>query len=603
MDSLRYPCRLACLFLCSVAIFLSPTHAKESVILNALPANTCGWVHIHNFEAWHKAFDESKLRDLLNTPAFRDFSQAWDAHTESDAFALEFGLTTGEFKELAKGDFVMAWLPAGPNRLTTIAVIDTTTTNEAVKTSLATAAERYIKNGYQQKSVDTGGGEIQRFTSGEMKAVIGHNNNRLVIGHDEGAVRATLNAGQSSGARLSDDPGFQYLKDRLADVNQKTADSRTDWYCAPWRLLKYAPAPPNNLSLLIEQGFGAVDGIGGSMVFDSENLLTYQAVVHIQQPLRDSAVSLRAKPVTTELPEWIVARTRGVQVIGIDADAILSGYGKWFDATEGEGEEGIFELVLEEIRDEPDAPGVDIKAELVDQIASPLYVLRPRLGTKDAVDELAMVTAIKAKQPAVVRQAVARMLEGDPDIKKITIGNETAWQFGDLTQDGTRQVLGPDLSEVTVCMFNEYLLVSADSNAIATIVSESPANEDHLKTLDALKSLIAKRAEATPNGSLVGYRFAHGADWMAQGYDRLRSAEAIERPEGAAVTMGNMTITLFNRMMAGSAQSAFSQLPPRNVAKQHLGVAMDVAHASNQDGWLVSGLVQPAPAKDTDGAE
>ena len=148
------------------------------------------------------------------------------------------------------------------------------------------------------------------------------------------------------------------------------------------------------------------------------------------------------------------------------------------------------------------------------------------------------------------------------------------------------------MSEVTVCMFNDYLLVSADANAIAAIVSESRGNRDNLKTLGSLKSLIANRAK-TSAGSLVGFRFAHGADWMARGYDRLRNAQAIENPRGSSVTMGNMTITLFNRMMAGSAQSAFSKLPPRNVAKQHLGVAMDVAHASNQDGWMVSGIVQP----------
>lgn len=556
---------------------------QDFSIVDNLPANTCAWVHVHDFQSWNKAFDESQFQNVLNQKVFRNFAETWHAYTISDTYALEYGLNVDEFDRIATKGFVVAWLPAGPQEMQQIAIVDTSETKGIVDELIKKAAARYVENGYKESSTDG----LRVFTSKDKKqTIIGRRNNRFVVAHSMSAIDAVFKTTKP----LSKEAGYQFIRKSIGALDGGPSGIRLHCYCAPWRMLQHSSSPPANLQLMIEQGFSAVDAIGGVVGFTADDIMSYRFTAHAQQPLRDAAVALNSKPVSIDLPEWLVARSRGVQVAGLDEQSLLSGYGKWFDATEGEGEVGLFDLVLDEIRDEPDAPGVDIRTELVDQVASPLYAVRPNSKTGD----LPIVVAVKAQDINVVKQAIGKMFAGDPDVRKINVGGATAWQFGDLTAGGTQQVLGPDLSQVTICVYREHVLASAKAESIAVLVSENADKKSAAsEAMNAIRPFAASIAKDAPSQTLVGYRFAQGADWFAQGYDRLRSAEVIEDSADTTFLLGNITVTLFNRLVAGPAQNAFPKLPPLDVAVKHVGIAMDLLHTSNQDGWTVTGVIRP----------
>jgi hypothetical protein len=188
-----------------------------------------------------------------------------------------------------------------------------------------------------------------------------------------------------------------------------------------------------------------------------------------------SFVALEQPPA---IPAWIADDVESLLVVGWDYVAALEGYGSWFEMRYAEGEEGVFQDVLRELRDEPDAPGVDVRRELVDQLQGPLLAVTFPRRTADGDSERPKETLLAARvaAPPRVAQAVRKMLVGDPDVRLQKIGAVDVWVFRDSPQSAgaddtaTRSTLGPDLSRRAVCVAHDHLLVASDLETMSDLL-------------------------------------------------------------------------------------------------------------------------------------
>jgi len=312
-------------------------------------------------------------------------------------------------------------------------------------------------------------------------------------------------------------------------------------------------------------------------------------------------LALRTVP-QQPVPGWMPASVAMLRTLQLDFASALEGYGSWFEATEGEGEEGIFDLVLDDIKHEPGGPQLDIRADLIAQFTGPVYMASFVDRSAEIARETSAV-AIKVKDAALVTESIRRFFSGDPDIitPPPSIGEHVVWNYRNARKpkDGKKQaMLGPDLSNVAVTVAHGYLIAAGNLETLRRVV-ESPDGEQPLSgdpRFSRARSLITELASGEP----ILWQFDRGQSSLLSTYDLLRAG----RPDETSTIVGRL-LTLYFDIVAGSAGKRpagqptprwpgidFEKLPPFEKVSHHLRDT--VLSAENlEQGWLLIGTTVP----------
>jgi hypothetical protein len=361
-------------------------------------------------------------------------------------------------------------------------------------------------------------------------------------------------------------------------------------------------------------GLTAMTGVAGSIHFDAAEPCEWsvEAALIIKRPYQGAMRSLELRPgPLPEFPDWVAAESTGAARWRWDFPLAMQGFGTLYDQANEPGPdgEGLFEDVLDGLRDDPEGVQVDLRRELFEQLGPEVVQISDESGSaaagadsdgEDAGTERLIYVA-KVRDAAKVADALARFYKGDDRVKVDTWDAYQVWTVGD---NASLFVEGESDSLVTVrgiALGEGHLLFSTDVALLKSAVTPETSGAAKLADDPVWQQLLgwcqSKQTTATALQSLVRLdRVAETSYQAAVTPPPAETAKAAptndaDAADGEAVEPAEPPVARLWRLMLFGATKAdakmpFDAAPPFQQLRDALtrgGVVM----SESADGWLL----------------
>jgi len=589
--------------------------APEAVQL--VPKTARLFVTAPNPEQLEERWSQTGFGRLLDDARMKPFLDQLESARKDRQRLPAFGFTWRQIRRAASGPATIAQVPDAQGAAATIVLIEVGDRRDTVREVTGGVYEQAKAAGATASRATLAGKKLllySRRVEGRLEERFYFLREGLLGFCDSRPVLTELLSRWSGEPleALASLPAYQSVM-QVAGEQDRAADLR--WFIDPFgleqmRRISRGEKETDSMRLLRQQGFYAIRGIGGSVFLAREDLeLLYHIAVFRPQELKLAARVLSTMPIPDgELPDWIPVSVSQFRTLQLDYAQAFEGYGSWFEATEGEGEEGIFDLVLEDIKLEPGGPMLDLRQDLVKRLVGPMVTLTFVDSTEQPSAEK-VVHAVKVADEPVVVEAARKFFQGDEDIIKPPpkIGDAVVWVYRDAEdRRGKKQtMLGPDLSNVAVTVARGHLFAATDLETLKRVLQpkEMPAPLSESTAYQAMQRV----ASAELSGKTVLQQVADGPQSFRRTYDLLRLGRADE-----ADSLAGRLLTWYFDVVLGSDEAAsgngdasaprwpgidFSRLPDYEVAQPFL-TDSGLAGEHVAQGWRVVGFSLPAqPAK------
>jgi hypothetical protein len=261
-------------------------------------------------------------------------------------------------------------------------------------------------------------------------------------------------------------------------------------------------------------------------------------------------------------------------------------FGGIFDEIAADGEKGTYKELLDDLRDNPKGPRVDLRKDIVGQLDEVVTILtdcqRPLTPTSDR----AMVI-FSVKNEKVVADAIRRALEDDPKVRKTTVAGRTVWEIVSdppVTKPG--QPAPPPEPNAAFCVADGKLFIATQ----ATLVEKFFRTGGPSLESEADYQRVCKQFDRLGAGPACVRLFARPDEDLRLTYDMWRKGQLDEATSMYAYGLNgimpknpaaNTVMTLDGR-----------KLPDYDCVSKHLGPA-GVLLFVHPDGWDGIAVVLP----------
>ncbi|MEX2112636.1 MAG: hypothetical protein WD845_05585 [Pirellulales bacterium] len=360
-------------------------------------------------------------------------------------------------------------------------------------------------------------------------------------------------------------------------------------------------------------GFTALKGIAGSIHFDAAEPCEWsvEAALLTERPYQGALRSLELRPgPLPPLPAWVPADVDSAAVWRWDFPLAMQGFGALYDQANEPGPdgEGLFDDVLDGLRDDPEGVQVDLRRDLFEQLGPEILEISDDRGSAAAgpdgqpVDTQRLLYVATVRDAAKVADALTRFYKGDDRVTRDTWGKYDIWTVG---ENASLFVEGESDSLVTVrgiALGEGQLLFSTDVELLRSAALPADSGASKLTDDPAWQQLLgwckSKTTNATALESLVRLDRVAEASYQA----------AITPPPTEAAAIENDTVTpadddaaeaeaaeppvarLWRLMLFGASQAdakmPFGAAPPFQQLQDAL-TRGGVVLSETADGWLV----------------
>jgi hypothetical protein len=618
-----------------------------------LPATTKGYLAVPDLKELTTKFDASQLGELCNDPLMKPFAddlkqQLNQKLTDS---GRSLGISIDDLSTIVGGELAFGLVQPDndSNQAARVVYADTTGKETETAAMLARITKNQIAKGARRSLLKVGAIELLVLTRVKPKTAkpaakppaknapaelieafyLSHNSQFIAVDHRKTAIELATRLQQPGGKTLSGVQAYQIIMDRSGKAAGGVAP-HARWFCEPFG---YAAANrviqggrrrrgPDLLKVLGNQGFKAIQGLGGLATFSTgphellHRTFIYAPAVPNAEPGQKYLLAARMLNFPNggglqPLP-WIPAQLSN----HISFNAKIKEGFEFVGTLVNEyyGEPGVFEDVLKSIRDDVHGPRVDLRKELVAHAAERVTIVTDNWRPITTKSERLMV-AVEAARPDLVAATIDKIMESDPDAKKHIIAGHTVWEV--VNDDANMPV-----------------------EAIVIEGSDSPtpvSSDDKDKNQEPAQPLITSAALTVVHGHLV---FANNIDFLRMLLTRTKGTALAEMADFAAVSKAltdlgsdqdsfrlftrtheayrvnyemmrrgempeseSITGKMLNRMLSTESdedgreqQIDGSKLPPFETMEKHLGPAGAYVESVN-DGWLMVGCLLRKPAK------
>jgi hypothetical protein len=191
---------------------------------------------------------------------------------------------------------------------------------------------------------------------------------------------------------------------------------------------------PDPLASSRQLGFGGVRAMAGRASFPAEDNLDWQLQVNLIAPRPfDKALRMLEMPQgpLPELPDWIGADATGASFWRWNFPAAMKGFGNVFDEANEPGPDGVglFEDMLDGLRDDPEGVQVDLRRDVFANLGPELWSVTDRRGPRTEQlphgDRSLYVAGVRDVER--VSDALARFYRGDERVRHARSGNYQVW--------------------------------------------------------------------------------------------------------------------------------------------------------------------------------
>ncbi|MFM7244491.1 MAG: hypothetical protein ACKO40_10020 [Planctomycetaceae bacterium] len=624
--------------------------ASETVF----PATTRAWISIADFRGLQQHFQASPYGQLVADPAMKTFVDHLREQISKNGKQrlAKLGLTLEDLEKIPGGELAAGAVEVEGGRLATVLLVDTTG-HEADASALV---ERITSRLLEQKAAKiTVAGAPPQLTVYELppdpndiradgatrprRVAFAVAPQALIVGDDAvqvGQALTVLAKGRQDS--LATVESYKAIVEQCAGQVPATA-APIRWFIDP---LKFAAAyqatnpprekkkGPDYVAILGRQGFDAVKGAGGLLVFhEGGHALRHHSLVYAPPlPGRDPESAERFDLAARMLrfpnapgivpPAWVPRDVGGWAAMQWDVQTAFGSAESLVDDVVGD--KGVFDDVIASLKEDPDGPQVDVEKDLVACLGKRVSVITDHvepIGT----DCERIVIAMEAVDEQRVAATIAKVMDADSDMRKIDLAGHVAWELVDHSMDipklevetpggavahadedptdeahRRRQRLREKeerlLPHSTVTVAKGHLLIASHRDILERVL-----------TAEAGSAGLATAGDFTAVQGELGKYVAPST--AARGFGR--EEEAI-RPTYELLRQGDMpkSKSLFGQMLndmlgdgkPGSVRDQKidgSSLPAFDVVRRYFGTT-GLAMETRSQGWYIVGLALPRSA-------
>jgi hypothetical protein len=650
------------LFIFSVTAFAAPP-ASDTL----LPARTKGYISVPDVAALQASFDETQFGRLLADPVMKPFADDLKSQL-NDRLSItkeKLGVTWDDVKGVVAGELTVAVIqpqpkpmpkpkkvngrtvrPASPQAVF-VMMADVTGRIEKAKALLAKIDADLIKRGAKKAQQTISGVSMTVYklpkkegTVTQHRAIFFIKDNLMVACDDVkviGGIASRLIQPGKVSDTLAGVPAYQMIVNRCSAA-AGDLEPQARWFLEPFGYIAAVQSAANDgkrakgkkmLPILQAQGFDAIQGLGGFLnLKEGRYDLLHRTFIYApgedgkkgpaKVRLRLAARMLEFPPGGDLEPQAFVPRdVASYGSIHFDVKNAFDTVGTLVDAMIGEP--GIWDEIIDGLKNDKDGPMVDIEKNIVGQLANRITVIaanREPIG----IDSERLVIAVDVKDKAaeaVLAKAIEKMMDGNPAVKKRTYKGRTIWEVTpDDEELPTIEITGPgagvlnvedddddegddegdeegvgglgvgDHSAITIS--DGHLFIASHLDILKQILDGPAPGERLSAALDY--QLVNVRLKALTGGRQSIKFFSRTDEEYRVNYEMLRRGKLPE----AKTVMGSVLNALLGeggkkKKTLRKAKIDGKKLPSYDVVRRYLGPA-GLAITTEQDGWSITGF-------------
>jgi hypothetical protein len=306
------------------------------------------------------------------------------------------------------------------------------------------------------------------------------------------------------------------------------------------------------------------------------------------------------------VPRDVATYTTG----NIDLLNAFDNIGPLFNETIGRGNEGVWEDTLKSLKEDPNGPQIDLRADLVEHLGQRLTMITDNQTPITPKSER-LLFAIDVKDPARVAATIEKFFKGDPAARRREEGGHIIWEIveeeeidlepprvehGDLPsltplepeEEEEPERLLPQAA-VTVIQVGKggQLLVASHIDFLLKILEPRPVRETLGRAVD-FRVVQATLKKLGGEGE-IGISFSRTDEEYRPTYELIRQGKM---PQSRSL-LGRLVNTLLQPAAGGDTreqQIPGSKLPDFQVVRRYLGPSGIVVR-NVTDGWFVKGVM------------
>ena len=615
------------------------------------PATTRAWVSIADFRGMQERFDKSPYGQLITDPAMKTFVEHLREQISKNGKQrlAKLGLTLEDLEKVPGGELAAGAIEVEGGTLATVLLVDTTGHEDDAKAVVDRIGSRLLEQKATKVTVPgappqltvyelpADPNDVRSDAAGRRRRVaFAVGPQVLVVGDDAlqvGQALSVLSKGRQDS--LATVESYKAVVEQCgSQVPANAAPIR--WFVDP---LKFAAAyqktnpprekrkGPDYVAILGRQGFDAIKGAGGVLIFsEGAHALRHHTLVYAPPlPGRDpdsperfdlAARMLRFPNAAGVAPAaWVPRDVAGWAALQWDVKKAFGSAESLVDDIVGD--KGVFDDVIASLKEDPDGPQIDVENDLVASLGTRVSVIT------DHVDPIGtdcerIVIAMEATDEARVAATVAKVMDADSDMRKIDIGGHVAWELIDHSMEipklevetpggavahadhdtndeahrrrqRLREKEGRLLPHSTVTVAKGHLLIASHRDILERVVTA----DGGAATLAAAPDYVAVQTELGKYvaAATASRGFGREDEAVRPTYELLRQGNM---PKSQSL-MGQMLNDLLGDGKPGTVREQKidgSTLPEFEVVRRYFGTN-GLAMESRSQGWYIVGLALP----------
>ncbi|NMC18805.1 MAG: hypothetical protein GYA33_00135 [Thermogutta sp.] len=589
------------------------------------PDHTRGFFAISNLPEFREHVKKTQLGQLLQDPALEPFVQDLRAQVESrfDGVRGRLGIPLDELGSIVTGGLGIAVLYSDSDAQAGLAaVLEIEGKRPEAQQALDRVAENARQGGGSVTTEPIGGKEVTIITlpederRGLRRMVYYLDDQRLVAADSTATIEGVLTRmGGDSAATLAEQKAFARIMERCGEDAQGAAP-QIRWFIEPfgYTAAVRSAIPPERrrrerrlAEALKAAGFSALQGIGGFVDAAVEPYeVIHRTFVYAPGPLEKSA-KIFSFPNSKEFaPPAFVPRDLATYAAGYcDILNAFDNVGPVFDQTIGEGEEGVWQDVLDSLKNDPAGPQFDLRNEFFVHFGRRIVVFT-QYELPITPNSERMLVALEVKDQDAAAQALDKMFQHEARFERREHNGRVIWEglpeekkeLPDLNLEGipgVGEIDGPAEEEsapifpnASLTVYDGYLLIASHYDYLLAILDGDQArqslerNPDYLIVMEQIDKLGGEEA-CLKSFSLTEEQYRPTYELIRQG----------KMPESQTL-MGRV----LNSFLAPEPGKPREQridggkLPDYEVVRRHLGPA-GLFGKAEKDGWFLKGFTLP----------
>jgi hypothetical protein len=613
---------------------------------NLLPSTTKGFVSTPNLEEAQTKLADTELGKMFADPLMQPFVEDLEKQIRSrmDKAGVRLGVTFDDLKGVDSGEVALAVVQPDTKDKTshaTVLIIDVTGKAAAAKAMLEKVAANQASKRGVKSTAKAGNVELTTFTL-PLKAaetipehvIYFLHNDQIVLTDDLTVAKGIAGRfGATPADSLAKLPAFEQAMTKNAKAAGE-AKPNVRWFVEPFGYVEVSRAINGGkrkrgrdlLKILANQGFNAVQGLGGNVFFTtgSEEIL-HRTFIYAPAVVRKAddkskdkwnlAMRMLEFKNSEEIapPGWVPSDAATYITFHMDIKKAFHYSESLVD--EYAGDKGVFKAMWENLAHDPAGPMIDIEKELVNHLGERVTLVSDVKIPVDLKSErlIVAVELLGPKSALVVAKTLEKAFKDDPSAKKRDFQGHIIWELmndaaeepeaftvegvgpgagksgggGDEKEEEAEEEDAPILPNMAFTVVNGQLFVGTHVEFIEELIGKQKTIEPMLKSIDYVRvSDALARLGATKDS----FRLFTKTDESYRGTYELVKQGKLPQAETLFAKLLNGMLGSGEKGEIRKQEIDGSKLPDFKHVQKYLGPAGSYVH-SEEDGWFIVGVL------------